>query len=108
MSMSALDRSSLPGFLPLIGRSWWVLLVYGLLGVGFGLFALARPLQASTAIVWELGVMALGEGVVSLFTAFSKKVAVSKGWVLLYAVLSILFGIMAVANPVSMAGALLL
>lgn len=31
----------------------------------------------------------------------------SKGWVLLYAVLSILFGIMAVANPISMAGTLL-
>lgn len=102
------DRQSMPGLLPLIGRSWWVLLLYGILGVIFGLFALARPLAAATAMVWALGVLALAEGVVSLFAAFSNKVAVSKGWVLLYAVVSILFGIMAVANPVSMAGTLLL
>src|SRR6478609_5210652 len=65
MSMSAADRQSMPGFLPLIGRSWWVLLVYGILGVIFGLFALARPLVAATAIVWAIGVLALAEGVVS-------------------------------------------
>ncbi len=59
-------------------------------------------------MVWALGVLALAEGVVSLFAAFSNKIAMSKGWVLLYAVVSILFGIMAIANPVSMAGALLL
>jgi uncharacterized membrane protein HdeD (DUF308 family) len=102
------DRQSMPGLLPMIGRSWWVLLLYGILGVIFGLYALARPLSAATAMVWAVGVLALAEGVVSLFAAFSNKIAVSKGWVLLYAVLSILFGIMTVANPVSMAGALLL
>lgn len=102
------DRHSMPGLLPVIGRSWWVLLLYGILGVIFGLFALARPLAAATAMVWAIGVLALADGVVSLFAAFSNKVAVSKGWVLLYAVLSILFGIMAVANPISMAGTLLL
>jgi uncharacterized membrane protein HdeD (DUF308 family) len=102
------DRQSMPGLLPMIGRSWWVLLLYGILGVIFGLYALARPLSAATAMVWAVGVLALAEGVVSLFAAFSNKIAVSKGWVLLYAALSILFGIMTVANPVSMAGALLL
>jgi len=108
MGMSAADRKSMPGILPLIGRSWWVLLVYGILGVIFGLFALARPVAAATAMVWAIGVLALAEGVVSLFAAFSGKLVVSKGWVLLYAVLSILFGIMAVANPVAAAGALLM
>lgn len=108
MSMSASDRQAMPGFLPLLGRSWWVLLVYGILGVIFGLFALARPLAAATAMVWALGVLALAEGVVSLFAAFSNKIAVSKGWVLLYAVLSIAFGIMTIVNPVSMAGTLML
>lgn len=108
MSMSATDRHAMPGFLSLLGRSWWVLLVYGILGVIFGLFALARPLSAATAMVWAIGVLALAEGVVSLFAAFGGKLAVSKGWVLLYAIASILFGIMAVANPVAAAGALLM
>jgi len=108
MSASASDRHTVPGFLPLIGRSWWVLLVYGIIGVIFGLFALARPLAAGTAMVWAIGVLALADGVVSLFAAFSNKIAVSKGWVLFYAVVSIVFGVMAVANPISMAGAIMM
>ncbi|WP_116811205.1 HdeD family acid-resistance protein [Steroidobacter cummioxidans] len=106
--MSTLERESVPGLFPLVGRSWWMLLLYGILGVIFGLFALARPLSAATALVWAIGVLALAEGLVSLFAAFSNKVGVPKGWVALYAVLSILFGIMAVMNPVTMAGTLLL
>ena len=105
---SALGRDSLPGMLSLVGRSWWILLLYGVLGVLFGMFALARPLSAATAMTWALGVLALAEGLVSLFAAFNHNVAVSKGWVLFYAAMSILFGVMAVVNPVSMAGALLL
>jgi uncharacterized membrane protein HdeD (DUF308 family) len=108
MNMSTLERDSVPGFMPLVGRSWWILLLYGILGVIFGFFALARPLAAATALVWAIGVLALAEGLVSLFAAFGNKVAVSRGWVALYAVLSILFGIMAVMNPVATAGALLL
>lgn len=45
--------------LSLIGRSWWVLLLYGIVAVVFGLIAIARPLAAATALAWAIGVMAL-------------------------------------------------
>lgn len=106
--MSAIERESLPGLLSLVGRAWWVLLIYGILGVLFGLFALARPLSAATAIVWAIGVMALAEGIVSLFAVFRNNVAVSKGWAVFYALMSIAFGVIAILNPIAAAGGLLL
>ncbi len=106
--MSTLERESMPGFLSFVGRSWWVLLLYGILGVFFGLFALARPLAAATALVWAIGVLALAEGIVSLLAVFRDNVAVSKGWAVFYALMSIVFGVIAITNPVAAAGGLLL
>lgn len=106
--MSTLERETMPGFLSLVGRSWWVLLLYGILGVFFGLFALARPLSAAAALVWAIGVLALAEGIVSLFAVFRDNLAVSKGWAIFYALMSIAFGVIAITNPVAAAGGLLL
>ncbi len=45
-----------------VGRSWWVLLLYGLVAIGFGLIAVMRPLSAAAGLAWAIGVMALIEG----------------------------------------------
>jgi uncharacterized membrane protein HdeD (DUF308 family) len=92
----------------MVGRSWWVLLLYGILGVLFGLFAAARPLSAAAAMVWAIGVLALAEGIVSVFAVFRDNIAVSKGWAIFYALMSIAFGVVAITNPVAAAGGLLL
>lgn len=91
-----------------LGRSWWVLLLYGVLGVLFGLIAMTRPVAAAAALAWALGVMALAEGLVSLLALFDKQVKISKAWLALYAVVSIVFGLLTVFNPMATAGILLL
>ncbi|HEY0334454.1 MAG TPA: DUF308 domain-containing protein [Stenotrophomonas sp.] len=91
-----------------LGRSWWVLLLYGVLGVLFGLIALTRPVAAATALAWALGVMALAEGLVSGFALFDRQVRISKALLVLYAVVSIAFGLLTIINPVATAGLLLL
>ncbi len=106
--MSAQERYGVVGILSSLGRSWWVLLLYGLLGVLFGLIAVTRPVAAAAALAWALGVMALAEGLVSLLALFDKQVAISKGWLAVYAVVSIVFGLLTVFNPVATAGVLLL
>jgi len=106
--MNASDRYAGTGLLNALGRSWWVLLLYGVLGVLFGLIAVTRPVAAATALAWALGVMALAEGVVSLFALFDRKVTISKAWLALYALVSIVFGLLTVFNPVATAGMLLL
>ncbi len=104
-------EGSVPGPLSLLARSWWVLLIYGLLAALFGLYALTRPLGAAMAMTWALGVLALAEGLLGLlglFGLFDRNSAAPKGWLALYAILSLLFGVLAVFNPVSMAGGLVL
>jgi uncharacterized membrane protein HdeD (DUF308 family) len=94
----------LPG---LLGRSWWILLIYGLIGVIFGVLALTRPVATATALVWTLGLFAIAEGVISLVALFDRNLAVSRGWLVFYALVSLAFGLLAVSRPVTVAGLLL-
>lgn len=107
--MSAQSPDSTPaGPLALLGDSWWLLLLYGLFAVLFGVIALARPAAAAAGLAWAIGVLALAEGVVGLVALFGRRAVGSKGWLAFYAIASILFGLLAVLNPVATAGALLL
>lgn len=91
-----------------LSRSWWVLVLYGVIGVLFGLASIAWPGKTAVALTWAFGVMALAEGIISLLALFKKDVAISKGWLAVYALASLLFGAMAVSNPLATAGVLLL
>ncbi|MBU8977255.1 MULTISPECIES: DUF308 domain-containing protein [unclassified Lysobacter] len=96
------------GLFASLGRSWWVLVLYGVVAVVFGIGAFLWPGKTAVAIAWAFGVMAIAEGVLSLIALFSRDIAVSKGWLALYALLSLIFGVLAVSNPVATAGLLLL
>ena len=91
-----------------IQRSWWVLALYGVISILFGIGALIWPLTTALALAWAFGVMALAEGVLSLLALFDKNTPISKGWLALYALASIAFGIVAVIFPGAVAGVLLL
>ena len=91
-----------------IGRSWWVVLLYGIIGVIFGVLAIMQPVEAAAALAWAAGVMALVEAAVSVVALFSKDAPVSKGWLAFYAVISLVFGVLAVMNPLIMAGSLVI
>lgn len=91
-----------------IGRSWWIVLLYGIAAVIFGLLAIRSPVAAAGALTWIAGVLALVDGVIGLVALFGRDHQVSRGWLAFYAVVSILFGILALANPIAMAGALIL
>lgn len=93
---------------PNAGRDWWLLVIYGVIAILFGLMALVRPFDAALSLAWALGIVALVEGVVGLVAAFRRNAEVSRGWLIAYAVLSILFGLVAVLFPGVVAGALLL
>ncbi|WP_206861871.1 HdeD family acid-resistance protein [Lysobacter changpingensis] len=96
------------GLLRTVGRSWWVLVLYGVIGVLFGIAAFMWPAKTAVAMAWAFGVMAIAEGVLSALALFDRNVSVSKGWLALYALASLAFGLVAVSNPVVTAGVLLL
>ena len=89
-----------------VGRSWWLILLFGVVAVLFGVMALVNPIGSGASITWAIGVLAIAESVVGLIALFSKDAPASKGWMFLYAVISLIFGIMAVLNPLSMAEAM--
>lgn len=105
--MNAQTSSRPTSFLSVIGRSWWVLLLYGIVAIVFGIMAITSPVSAAAALAWGMGVVALVEGVISLLALFDKSVVISKGWLALYAIASLLFGVLAIANPIATASVLL-
>lgn len=101
-------NSPLSPLLSAVGRSWWILLLYGLVALGFGIIAIGWPMSAAIALAWTLGVMAIVEGVISLLALITGASGDSRGWLLLYVVASLGFGILAVINPLATASVLVL
>ena len=62
-------------------RSWWVFLLYGLMAIVFGLFALFQPQATMRVVMLAVGLLALGDGLVSLLTVFRKGTALP-AWLL--------------------------
>ncbi len=91
-----------------MGKAWWLLVVYGAISALFGISALVHPASAGIALAWAIGVMALAEGIISFVALFDASVRVPRGWLVFYAIASILFGIVAIVQPAAMAGALIL
>lgn len=91
-----------------VGRSWWILLLYGIVALVFGVIAIMRPVEAAAAMAWAAGIMALVEAGISVIGLFSKDAPVSKGWLAFYALVSLVFGVLAVTRPLAMAGSLVL
>ena len=80
---------------------WWVLLLSGLVGVGFGFAALVYypGLSLSFAVVlvaWWL----MFTGILGIFAAFQeKKLGVSWGWPMAFGVLSVVASVFALLSP---------
>jgi uncharacterized membrane protein HdeD (DUF308 family) len=90
-----------------VGRTGWVLIIYGVISILFGLSALVWPGTTVVALAWAFGVMSLAEGIVSAFALFNRDVAISKGWLALYAVASVVFGLLAIWHPLAVVSVLL-
>ena len=90
-----------------VTRSWWVFLLFGLVAIAFGIASLAWPGKSVLALVLTFGILALADGLVSLLSVFRKDIALPGWLLLLYAVVSIAFGVLAILRPVEMGEALL-
>lgn len=89
-------------------RSWWVWLVYGVVSVLFGLFAVVQPAQAGVAFAWALGVMALAEGIITVAALFDSSSPIPRVWLIVYAIASIGFGVLAVTQPAAAAASMMI
>ncbi|QNK03116.1 HdeD family acid-resistance protein [Dyella telluris] len=91
-----------------VSRTGWLLVIYGVISILFGISAILWPGSTVVALTWAFGIMALAEGVISLFALFNRHVAVSRGWLVLYALASIVFGLLALWHPLAVVNVLLI
>lgn len=77
-------------------RTWWALVLRGLLGVAVGAVILWRPIESIAAFALLIAIWALFGGITQMVHAFDLRVVFSKWWVLLLGgLLSVGFGIAA-------------
>jgi uncharacterized membrane protein HdeD (DUF308 family) len=79
------------------GRVW--LVVFGLISLVAAFFAIFSPAVAAKTLTWILGIWLLVRGVFELVGAFSSTLQMPRWLLLLSAAVSILLGILFVANP---------
>ena len=86
---------------------WW-LAVVGILGVLAGLIAFANPVLVGLYLLWFIGAWAIVSGVMEIIGAIRlRKEIDNEWWLILHGVISVLFGIMLFAWPVTSALALI-
>jgi uncharacterized membrane protein HdeD (DUF308 family) len=80
---------------------WWLLLLFGLVGIGASVIAIIHPAPTATVIVLVIAANALITGVLDIIAAIRLRKVVRGEWLLaLNGVASILFGVLAFLFPV--------
>ena len=89
------------------GAQWWPLVLGGILGIGLGVLTFARPGAMGEALVYVVGFWAIVTGLLEIVAAIRLRDLISGEWLMgLSGVLSIIFGVLVVAQPNSGALAL--
>jgi uncharacterized membrane protein HdeD (DUF308 family) len=82
------------------GRTWWEMVVLGLLGVGFGIAALVWPGLVLATLLALVGAWAVARGVLEIVAAIKLRKVLDDEWILgLSGALSIAFGALLLAKP---------
>jgi len=82
------------------GEQWWPLVLSGILGIGLGVLTFARPETMALALVYVAGFWAIVTGLLEIVAAIRLRDVISGEWLMgLGGVLSIVFGILVVAQP---------
>jgi uncharacterized membrane protein HdeD (DUF308 family) len=82
------------------GEQWWPLVLSGILGIGLGVVTFAKPGTVGLALVYVVGFWAIVTGLLEVVAAIRLRDVISGEWLMgLSGALSILFGVLVVAQP---------
>jgi uncharacterized membrane protein HdeD (DUF308 family) len=92
-----------------LARNWWMLALRGVLAILFGVLAWLQPAITLKVLILTFGVYALADGVIGAWSAVSGRSTEKYWWaMLLWALVSVVAGILAFTAPALTAAALLL
>jgi uncharacterized membrane protein HdeD (DUF308 family) len=78
---------------------WKMLLVRGVIGIVFGIFAIAWPISTAIALALLWGIWALTDGIGSIVQAFQPESRGSRLWLVVIGVIALVAGILAISSP---------
>jgi uncharacterized membrane protein HdeD (DUF308 family) len=86
-----------------LAKNWWLFLARGILALILGIFALFFPEVVYMSIVLIIGVFALVDGAIALFSAFTSNAKSEHWWWIIFeGVLGILLGVLTIFRPAAM------
>ena len=87
---------------------WWVLLLWGLIGVGVGILTFLVPGVTALALLFYIAIWAIATGVLEIVAAIRLRREITGEWLLIVGGLaSVVFGVLLMARPAAGALALL-
>lgn len=89
-----------------LARNWWVLLLRGIVALLFAVFAFTQPGITLATLVLFFGAFCLAEGALGVWTALSQREHIPWGLFLLWGLIGIGVGLMALFAPAAIAIAL--
>ena len=93
--MSAVDNLG-----SILSRNWWLMLLRGLVAIGFGIMVFAKPQISLEVLVYLFGLWVLVEGIIGVGVAIhARNVLDSWGILLLWGLLGIAVGILSFIKP---------
>jgi uncharacterized membrane protein HdeD (DUF308 family) len=81
-------------------ESWWVLLLWGLLGIAVGILAFVKPDITALALLFYIAIWAIATGVLEIVAAVRLRQLINDEWLLIFAGLaSLAFGAALIVQP---------
>ena len=81
-------------------EQWWVMLLWGLVGMGVGILTFLAPGVTALALLFYIAIWAIATGVLQIVAAIRLRKEIEGEWVLILAGLaSVVFGLLLVVQP---------
>ena len=92
-----------------VNRQWWVVLLSGIVSVGFGIAALYfyPALSLAFAVVWAAWWLFLTGAIGVSAALMERRMGMAWGWTLAFGVVSLAVGVIALMNPPATLGAII-
>lgn len=91
-------------WIAIIGRKehedWWVLLLWGLLGIGVGVLAFLAPSITALILLFYIAIWAIATGILEIVAAIRLRKEIKGEWLLILGgLLSVVFGVFLIVQP---------